>query len=332
MNCPNCKSENPEANNYCGSCGVALKPESDRLRRDIVDAVEAELARSLKDRDVVEVEVSEAVMTRVIGWAKTFGLVTGVPLGIAALVLAMLGIRTYSDLYTMKALAEQTKITAKNAQDEIKSQVQQAKKSAEIITSESEDAELESKARNFTDQYDYSDAAATLKQLCDKHEKDELLFRRLVEAYVAANNVTAAIDLIGAKFKSLDARQVGTFVQAGHVLMRYEIEKQVRDGRKITADTHLSLKDAEQMLEAGRALKGAEDDQLNYKNLMGELGLCYALESGDSWPKAKTYGQQWAEKSKQLGPADPWEPPTKEKWTAQLNDKFVAQLKTDVFK
>ena len=88
--------------------------------------------------------------------------------------------------------------------------------------------------------------------------------------------------------------------------MRYEIERQVRDGQKITADTHLLLKDAERMLEAGKALKGAEDDQLNYKNLMGELGFCYALESGDSWPKAETYGRQWVEKSKQLGPVVQW--------------------------
>jgi hypothetical protein len=36
------------------------------------------------------------------------------------------------------------------------------------------------------------------------------------------------------------------------------------------------------MLETGKALKGAKDDQRNYKDLMGEFGLCHAFESGDS--------------------------------------------------
>ncbi len=332
MNCPNCKSENPEANNYCGSCGLALKPESDRLRRDIANAVEAELARSLKDRDVVEVEASEAVMTRVIGWAKTFGLVTGVPLGIAALVLAMLGIRTISDLHTMNAQAEQTKIIAKNAQDEINNLVQQAQANGEKIKSESEDAELERDARNLTDQYHYSDAAVILKRLYDKHEKDELFFSRLVEAYVAANDVKSAVKLINAKFKVLDPKgQLGTFVQAGHVLMTYDIDDQIPEGNKIIADVHLTLTDAEQILKDGEQ-SGTQDDQLSYKNLMGELALCYALEGKDSWDKAIAYGHRWVKQSKDLGLPVTWQPPAQEKWAAQLDGNFVTQLQTEVFK
>ena len=99
-----------------------------------------------------------------------------------------------------------------------------------------------------------------------------------------------AVKLINAKFKALDPKgQLGTFVQAGHVLMTYDIDDQIPEGNKIIADVHLTLTDAEQILKDGEQ-SGTEDDQLNYKNLMGELGLCYALEGNDSWYKAKLMG------------------------------------------
>jgi hypothetical protein len=113
-----------------------------------------------------------------------------------------------------------------------------------------------------------------------------LLCSRLVEAYLAANDVNSAVKLIKANFKVLDPKaQLGTFVQAGHVLMKYNINDQVPEGSKITADVHLTLTDAEQILKDGEQ-SGMQDDQLSYKNLMGELALCYALEGKDSWDKA----------------------------------------------
>lgn len=330
--CPNCKSENAEANSYCGSCGLALKPESDRLRRDIAEAVRAELARSLKDRDVVEMEVSEAVTTKVIGWAKTFGIVTAVPLGIATIVLGMLGIRTYSDFNTINAKAEETKITVRKAQDEITKQVEEAKGNADKIKKNSEYVEAERMARSLTDQYYYSEAAAILQDLYINNQKDELLFSRLVEADVAANDVSAAVGLIKSKFDALDAKQIGSFVQAGHVLMRYQIERQVPNESKITADTGLSLDEAERKFKAGEALSKAVDDQLNWKNLMGELAICYALEGKDSWDKAISYGHRWAKQSSDLGPPVPWQPPKNERWATQLDKGFVVKLQNEVFK
>jgi hypothetical protein len=330
MKCPNCNSETSEGNSYCASCGIALKPESDRLKRDIADAVKAELAHSLRDRDVIEVKLVEAVMTRVIGWTKTFAIVTGVPLFIAGFVLSLFGYRTYTDFVTKKA---EVTAAAKEAQTSIKAQVDHVKTMADEIKADSDELELERKARSLTELSYVYDAAAILKQLYDKHKKEELLFGRLVEAYVAANDVNSAVNLIKTNFKVLDPKeQLGTFVQAGHILMTYNIENDVPEGSKITAETPLTLADAEQMLREGEQLPGTENDRLSYKNLMGELALCYALGGKDSWNKAISYGQRWTKQSKDLGLPVKWQPPRQEKWTAQLDENFVVRLQTEVFK
>ena len=316
MRCPNCKLENQETNSYCGSCGVALKPENDRLRRDIENAVKAEVARSLRDRDVVEVEASEAVMTRVISWAKAFGYAAGIPLTILALVLAAIGITTTHDI--------------QNKRQEVADAAEKAK---EDIKANAETDVTERRARNLIDLSYYYSAAKLLRQLYEKNGNDELLFSRLVEAYVAGNEVDSAVDLIKHKFPATH-EQVGTYVQAGHILMRSAIEKEEKEKPQetINADTRLSsLKDAEHMLEDGEAVAGAVNDQLNYKNLMGELALCYALEYGDSNPKARRCGGQWATLSNELGPPVKWEPPLNEKWTERLDPTFIEVLRTEVF-
>ena len=154
----------------------------------------------------------------------------------------------------------------------------------------------------------------------------------LVCASVAANQVDSAVNLIRTNFNVLDPKtQLGTFVQAGHVLMTYSIEHEMPEG-KITADTHLTLEDAEEKLTAGEQLPGAKNDRLSYKNLMGELALCYALGGKDSWDKAITYGHRWAEGSKDLGLPVKWKPPMQERWAARLDENFVVQLQTEVFK
>ena len=82
--------------------------------------ISAALDRRLKDSKVVEYETSEAITNRLMEWAKTFGWLIGFPLAILAAVLALLGVKSYSDF---KKLAE-------SAGDEVKTEKEVA--SAEI--------------------------------------------------------------------------------------------------------------------------------------------------------------------------------------------------------
>src|SRR5947207_7219653 len=95
MICPLCKSQNPEGKKFCGECGSSL---SDNL---IDAAVQREIERAvrerLKDQKVVEIEASQAVISRLSDWAKLFGICIAVPLALLGVVLSVMGIRTYSD-------------------------------------------------------------------------------------------------------------------------------------------------------------------------------------------------------------------------------------------
>ena len=82
-------------------CGAHLSSPSKEyleplLRRQIQDL----LKEQLKDQRTVEIETSVAIASRLSEWAKLFGLFAGIPLAILVLTLAVLGIKSYTDLST----------------------------------------------------------------------------------------------------------------------------------------------------------------------------------------------------------------------------------------
>jgi len=51
----------------------------------------------LKDQKALEIETTQAILSRLTDWAKLFGFFVGIPLALLAVVLGFLGIRTYTD-------------------------------------------------------------------------------------------------------------------------------------------------------------------------------------------------------------------------------------------
>jgi hypothetical protein len=107
MKCPKCNCENPDEKKFCGDCGARLQTtgylSDDELRATIRAAIREELA----DQKVVEVEITESVLERITGWAKTLGFFAGIPLAALLLVLGLLGLKKYSDLWELASAAEQ---------------------------------------------------------------------------------------------------------------------------------------------------------------------------------------------------------------------------------
>jgi len=64
---------------------------------DISAMVTNVVSSRLKDSKVLEIESAQAVVDRLVSWAKSFALVVGVPLALLAIVLGALGISSYSD-------------------------------------------------------------------------------------------------------------------------------------------------------------------------------------------------------------------------------------------
>jgi hypothetical protein len=65
MLCTECKAENPEGKKYCGDCGTLLGK-----------TLEATAIGNLRDRHVLENEMTEAVFERLLKWAKWLGIAT----------------------------------------------------------------------------------------------------------------------------------------------------------------------------------------------------------------------------------------------------------------
>ena len=86
------------------------------------------VARRLKDAKVVEIETTQAIAERLFGWAKSFGLVVGVPVGLLALVLGGLGIKSYSDFSALVG----------SARKEVTESIEDARKSAAEIAGQAE--------------------------------------------------------------------------------------------------------------------------------------------------------------------------------------------------
>jgi hypothetical protein len=89
MQCPSCKSDNPEGKPYCGDCGLPIDADAERLRQQITRIISGQF----RDRGLVEVEVTDRVLGRLQIFAKVFGF--SFALFIAA--LAFFGIRSYTD-------------------------------------------------------------------------------------------------------------------------------------------------------------------------------------------------------------------------------------------
>jgi uncharacterized protein YoxC len=142
--CSRCKSPNPDQQKHCGECGALLEPKIAAFRDEIEEAVKSQL----KEQKVIEIETAQAIVARLSEWAKLFGLVVGVPLAILAVVLAVLGIKTYSDFY---------KDVEKAKNDTIGHMEENARAKVQEITQEGE--QLSARIKAVQDEVDKNQAA-----------------------------------------------------------------------------------------------------------------------------------------------------------------------------
>src|SRR5262245_29627744 len=102
MQCYRCKAENPEAHKYCSECGTPLDPQFGAMRSYLMSEIRPEvmgiLREELKERNVVEVETTQAIVSRLLDWSKMFAFFVAIPLGILLLILAGAGIKSYIDV------------------------------------------------------------------------------------------------------------------------------------------------------------------------------------------------------------------------------------------
>lgn len=184
MECLKCKSPNPDGKKFCGDCGTSLDPTAGDidayLESNLGPRVQALIKEQYKDQKLVEIDVTEAVVTKLSGWAKLLGFFVGIPLTLLALVLGFLGIKTYSDFSGLvnsgkQEISQTFQIERQKAQQQADVFTQQAgvfKADSDQLAQKSE--ELKSKYKQLENQLTGVDALAqNVKALTVKVERIE---------------------------------------------------------------------------------------------------------------------------------------------------------------
>jgi hypothetical protein len=100
--CPRCQAAHQACDRFCRNCGLELRDDAGAieayLARILPERIDSALRSRFKDQKVVEVEVSEKVAERAMGWLKTLAFFLGIPALILGAILSFLGIKTYSDI------------------------------------------------------------------------------------------------------------------------------------------------------------------------------------------------------------------------------------------
>ncbi len=86
MDCIECKTANPDDNRFCGKCGA-------ELGRTLEETVRK---KGFRDRQATEMEITEAVVERLMKWSKWLGAIAAVVLGLFAVMLGW----SYHDVRT----------------------------------------------------------------------------------------------------------------------------------------------------------------------------------------------------------------------------------------
>ncbi len=101
VKCLKCGVSNPETNRYCGQCGAVLNPTLgplwDTIEGGLHDRLETLIRERFRDQKIVEVEIAESVVERVMKWTKNLAFFVGIPLVLLVGALTVWGIKSLTD-------------------------------------------------------------------------------------------------------------------------------------------------------------------------------------------------------------------------------------------
>jgi hypothetical protein len=102
VTCPSCGTVGTREDKFCRECGNSMDPSWQVTRRyidsTVQDALTTAIEHQFKDKNAVELEITEKIAERAVKWAKVCGYFVGIPLAIFAVILSFFGVKTYSDL------------------------------------------------------------------------------------------------------------------------------------------------------------------------------------------------------------------------------------------
>lgn len=123
MTCIECKTINPEENQFCGKCGAELGRTLDETVRK----------KGFRDRQATEMEITEAVIARLMKWATYLG-------SVVALLVVLFGLllgKSYVDFKTAVDVGKtQVQSAVASGKTDIETTITDAKKNLEVTRQE----------------------------------------------------------------------------------------------------------------------------------------------------------------------------------------------------
>ena len=77
MKCLNCGTDNPATNTYCGQCGNIITLSDSILDRKGSKTISDHLGDDFKVNKVIQTELTQVVLEKMITWLKLFGFFVG---------------------------------------------------------------------------------------------------------------------------------------------------------------------------------------------------------------------------------------------------------------
>jgi hypothetical protein len=97
---------------------IALGKKHQFSDDDVQNKINETISAQMKDKSLIEIQLASNVSEKLIGWAKIFAYIVGIPIAIVLVILSILGISSYNDLHN-----ESVRISSiiKSAEDDLKS-------------------------------------------------------------------------------------------------------------------------------------------------------------------------------------------------------------------
>ena len=184
MNCPQCTADNPEGKNFCSDCGSLLTPQLKPLVRA---QVEEYIQEHFKDRNVIEIETTERIATRLLKWARLY---YAFPAAALVIILTLFGVSDYSDFHK----------TIQRATQELKPKLDRALSEADTATKKAQEAEGKS------DEAVKSINAATVKLNAQVASAQQLSDRASGLESQTANQIANASKHVESRVTELDKK------------------------------------------------------------------------------------------------------------------------------
>jgi hypothetical protein len=221
MKCPECGHSASAEDAYCAACGTRLVNLNEHIRELISTQVHSGLDARFRDQKLVELDLTERVLSRLQRQMKLFAFWVGIPLAIIGIGIAIAGLNRYRDF---SALME-------SVEKQIRPKLEQAQQAADTATKTAIDAQSKADA-----------AKKDIEETSAKTRKE----------LSSANTLAAQVRALSSRVTSLEQDTTKEIAGARKRVNEHvgELDKKIETASKEIADQQKKLANTDEIVKA----------------------------------------------------------------------------------